>query len=381
MSIDYLDCNATTPVDPRVQAEMVRYFSMDFGNPASPHDYGQRAKTAVQAAREQIGALVAARRHEVFFTSGATESNNLALLGLADHGRRCGKQHIVSTQIEHSSVLEPLAELRRKGFSVTLVPPSPGGRVAAQAVLDAVRPDTLLVSVMHVNNETGVVQPIEDIAAALTSCDAFLHVDAAQGFGKEIEALRHPRIDLLSATAHKIFGPKGIGALIVRRRGAELPPLRPLHFGGGQELGLRPGTLPVPLIAGFGKAAELAGAESTMRADRCGAIRRRLLAALAGLAPQIHGAPQYTLPHVLNLSFPGVHADDAIEALAAVAAVSNGSACTSVCASPSHVLAAMGLPPEAIDGTLRLSWCHDTTLDNLDLMVSIFGQLQSHAKQ
>ncbi len=379
MTIDYLDCNATTPVDPRVQAEVLHYFEVEFGNPASPHDYGQRAKKAVQAARDQIGALVAARRHEVFFTSGATESNNLVLLGLADHGRKCGKRHIVSTQIEHASVLEPLAELRRKGFSVTLVPPAPCGRVAARAVIDALRPDTLLVSVMHVNNETGVVQPAAEIAEALADCDIFLHVDAAQGFGKEIETLRHPRIDLISASGHKIYGPKGIGALIARRRRFALPPLRPLQFGGGQELGLRPGTLPVPLIAGFGKAAELAMAESASRADRCRSIRQRLSAAMECLSPQIHGDPQFTLPHVLNLSLPGVHAEDAIEALSSVAAVSNGSACTSVCASPSHVLAAMGVPAEAIDGALRLSWYHATTLENLDRMVSILGRLQSRA--
>ena len=286
--------------------------------------------------------LVAARRHEVFFTSGATESNNLVLLGLADHGRKCGKRHIVSTQIEHASVLEPLAELRRNGFSVTLVPPAPSGRIAAEAVIDALRPDTLLVSVMHVNNETGVVQPLAEIAEALAARDIFMHVDAAQGFGKEFERLRHPRIDLISASGHKIFGPKGIGVLIARRRGFDLPPLRPLQFGGGQELGLRPGTLPVPLIAGFGKAAELALAEAAARADACRSIRQRLMAALACLSPQIHGDPQYTLPHVVNLSLAGVHGDDAIEALASVAAVSNGSACTSVCASPSHVLGGHG---------------------------------------
>jgi cysteine desulfurase len=373
---DYLDCNATTPVDPRVQAEILRYLEIEFGNPASPHDYGKRAKAAVQSARDRIAAVVAARRHEVFFTSGATESNNLALLGLAPYGADIAKRHIVSTQIEHHAVLEPLAELRRRGFQVTLVPPDRDGRVAAAAVVDAIRPDTLLVSMMHVNNETGVAQPVAETADALVGQTAFFHVDAAQGFGKDIDALRHSRIDLISISGHKIYGPKGIGALIARRRAAKRPPLQPLQFGGGQELGLRPGTLAVPLIAGLGAAAELALAEWPQRAERCRRIRERLLAALARLSPVVHGSPRFTLPHVLNLSLPGVDSDDAIAALESVAAVSNGSACTSVCATRSHVLAAMGVPPELIDSALRLSWCHVTKLANLEAMIAVLRRLQ-----
>ena len=329
---DYLDCNATTPVDPRVQAEILHYLAVEFGNPASPHDYGVRAKAAVQLARDRIAAVVGARRHEVVFTSGATESNNLALLGLSDYGKKHNKRHLLSTQIEHASVLEPLAELQRRGFQLTLIPPDAGGRITPQAVIDALRPDTLIVSVMHVNNETGVVQPVTEIADLLAGREVFFHVDAAQGFGKDIEALRHRRINLIGISGHKIYGPKGIGALVARRRNSELPPLRPLHFGGGQELGLRPGTLPVPLIAGLGKAAELALLESPQRAESCRRIRRRLLASLECLSPIIHGDPQFTLPHVLNLSLPNIDSDDAIEALRSVAAVSNGSACTSVCA-------------------------------------------------
>lgn len=376
---DYLDCNATTPVDPRAKAEMLRYFDVEYGNPASPHDYGQRAKAAVQSARDQIATVVAARRHEIFFTSGATESNNLALLGLAEHGAACGRRHIVSTQIEHSSVLEPLAELRRRGFEVTLVPVDRGGRVDPQAVVEALRPDTLLVSVMHVNNETGVLQPVAEVAQALAGRDLWFHVDAAQGFGKDIEPLRHARIDLLSISGHKIYGPKGIGALVARRRGFDLPPLRPLQFGGGQELGLRPGTLPAPLIAGLGLAAELALAEWAPRAECCRQIGRQLRAALECLRPVVHGEPNFTLPHVLNISLPGVFADDAVEALAGVAAVSNGSACTSVCATRSHVLAAMGVADEESDRALRLSWCHRTTLENLQRMVDVLRGLQNAA--
>jgi cysteine desulfurase len=297
-------------------------------------------------------------------------------LGLEVSGREQGKGHIVSTQIEHSSVLEPLVELERRGFEVTRVPPDSGGRVDAGAVAGALRRDTLLVSVMHANNETGVIQPIAEIAEALGDREVFYHVDAAQTFGKIIEPLRHPRIDLISMSGHKLFAPKGIGALIARRRGRELPPLKPILFGGGQELGLRPGTLPVALIAGLGEAAELAVQEADQRADQCRQIRAQLLAAISALRPVIHGHEQHGLPHVVNVSFPGVHSDDAIEALEGIAAVSNGSACTSVCQSSSHVLAAMGVPPDEAQGALRFSWCHLTQLDKLDRMMEVLGRLQ-----
>jgi len=332
---DYLDCNSTTPIDPRVREVVLHFLDVEHGNPASPHDYGRRAKAAVQSARDQVAAVVAARRHEVFFTSGATESNNLAILGLTAHGEERGKRHIVSTAIEHSSVMEPLGELRRRGFEVAYVAPDRGGRVDTAAIVAAVRSDTLLVSMMHVNNETGVVQAISEVADALADRPVFFHVDAAQGFGREIEPLRHPGIDFLSVSAHKIHGPKGVGALIARRREGRLPPLRPLLFGGGQELGLRPGTLPAALIAGLGKAAELALNEAAERAAACRELRQRILAAIECLRPTVHGDPRHTLPHVLNVSFPGIFSEDAIETLEGLAAVSNGSACTSACATRS----------------------------------------------
>jgi cysteine desulfurase len=359
----YLDCNATTPIEPRVLQAMIDCYQQNYGNAGSPHEHGQRAKQAVHAARDKIASVVAARRHEVIFTSGATESNNLALLGLAAHGERTGKRHLVSTQIEHSAVLEPLAVLRRRGFEVTFVKPRPSGAVATEEVLAAVRPETLLVSVMHVNNEMGVCQPIAEIAERLTEAECLLHVDAAQGFGKQSEPLRHPRIDLISVSGHKIHGPQGVGALVARRRPAELPPLSPLQFGGGQELSLRPGTLPVPLIVGFGLAAELAESESAVRAAANMRLKEQLLAKLAVLSPRVHGAAELALPHVLNVSFPGFDADQVIQALWDVAAISDGSACTSVCATASHVLAAMEVPPPALDGAVRISWSHLTPAD------------------
>ena len=359
----YFDCNATTPIDPRVRDAMWEVLDGQYGNPGSRlHSFGERAWRAVQTARDQIADVVGARRHEVVFTSGATESNNLALLGLAEHGRRISKRHIVSTKIEHLAVLEPLQALGRQGFEVTLVPPTPGGWVDADAVCDAIREDTLLVSVMQINNETGVRQPIDEIADRLANRDVFFHVDAAQGFGKELAALRNQRIDLISVTAHKIYGPQGIGALITRRRGFDLPPLAPVQYGGGQELGLRSGTLPVHLIVGFGLAAQLAMQEHEQRTEACRRLRTRLLETLAPLQPIIHGDPDRTLPHVLNVAFPGLDSERVIEAVGDLIAISNGSACTTLCASASHVLSAMGLPPEQIDGAVRFSWCHSTPL-------------------
>jgi cysteine desulfurase len=357
----YLDCAATTPVDPRVAAEVMRFIEGEYGNAGSrTHAFGARAKRAVEQARDRVAAVVGCGRGEVVFTSGATESNNLAILGLAEHGRRTGRRHLVSTLIEHNAVLEPLRHLESLGFELTLVPPTRGGWVDAEAVRAAVRADTLLVSVMHVNNETGVIQPVERVAELLAGHPGYLHVDAAQGFGKEIAALRAARVDLISVSGHKIFAPKGVGALITRRRGGERPPLTPLMFGGGQERGLRPGTLPVHLIVGLGKAAELAVAEAEQRAALNRAFRERALAALGVLDPVVTGDGGRAVPHILNVAIPGVDAEEAMEGLADVVAVSNGSACTSQSLACSHVLAAMGLAGGLAASALRLSWCHMT---------------------
>jgi cysteine desulfurase len=348
-------------VEPRVAEVLRLYLEEEFGNAGSrTHDYGRRARRAVERARDQVAAVVGAGRGEVIFTSGATESDNLALLGLAEYGLARGLRHVVSTRIEHHAVLAALAELERRGFRVTLVPPRGDGWVEPGAVRAAVRDDTLLVSVMHVNNETGVVQPVDEIAEELAGHAAFLHVDAAQGFGKELSRLRHPRLDLVSVSGHKLHAPQGVGALILRRRGGARPPLTPLLHGGGQELGLRPGTLPVALIAALGEAAELALRDAEARARRCVELRRLLLDGLAGLDPSVNGDPARALPHILNLSFPGRDAEAVIEAWADLAAVSDGAACTTQSRTCSHVLAAMGLPPERRDGAVRLSWCHLT---------------------
>lgn len=339
--------------------------------------YGQIAKERVRLARDQVAAVADAQPEEVIFTSGATESNNLALLGLQEYGLEAGRRHIVCTQIEHKAVLEPAGVLGRRGFDVTMVAPTPGGWVDPAAVAAAVRPDTLLVSVMAVNNETGVIQPIEAIAEALTDSEAYFHVDAAQAFGKLIPPLQLKRIDMMSISGHKLFAPKGIGALIARRRRFKRPPLSPLMFGGGQERGLRPGTLPVALIAGLGMAAELALAENQERTARCQAIRTKALAALEPLQIVTNGNLDRTVPHTLNFSVPGIDSEAAIVALKDVAAISNGSACTSQSYEPSHVLVAAGLPESQVAGALRLSWSHLTDEIDWELIATRLGRLRN----
>lgn len=356
----YLDCNATTPVDPRVAELVLRLMRDEFGNAGSrTHDYGTRAKRSVQQARTQVARLAGAAPDEVVFTSGATESNNIALLGLARYGELNGRRHIISTAIEHKAVLEPLDQLAQRGFEIELLTPSACGWVSPEQLRARLRADTLAVSLMHVNNETGVVQPIDDYATMLLGHSAYFHVDAAQGFGK-VDGLSSKRIDLISLSGHKMFAPMGVGALIARRRGFDRPPLTPLLYGGGQERGLRPGTVPVPLVAGLGLAAEIAHSERDLRRSRCLAFRQRLLEGLAPLAPQINGDPDRTVPHVLNVSLPGIDSEAAIVATKEWIAISNGSACTSHSYEPSHVLIAMGLTEARVAGALRLSWSHLT---------------------
>lgn len=367
----YLDCNATSPVEPRVRDEVVRFLEVEFGNAGSrTHERGNRAKQAVQRAREQVASLVDAKADEVIFTSGATESDNLAVLGIAGSEEAKRRRHIISTEIEHKAVLEPLEQLSRQGFDVDLIPPSGNGAVEATTLLQRVRDDTLLVSIMHVNNETGMIQPITAVANGLADHPAYLHVDAAQGLGKVVEPLKNPRIDLISISGHKCYAPKGIGALVARRRGFSAPPLIPLMYGGGQERGLRPGTLPVHLIVGLGLAAELATQEHKQWAKVNTDFRNRLLEHLSPLRPVINGDIDRVVPNAVNLSVPGVDAEAAMVALKGIIEISNGSACTSAKYEPSHVLKAMNLSEERIAGALRISWCHLTEEPDWEHIVS-----------
>lgn len=361
----YLDCNATTPIEPRVRDEVVRVFNSVYGNAGSPHEFGEAAKDIVSHARESIAQVIGCRRHEVIFTSGATESNNLAILGAALRARGNGKKHLVSSMIEHKAVLEPIQALRKQGFDVTLIKPLPSGRIDPDELMAALRPETFLVSLMHVNNETGVLQPIDVVANRLEDADVLFHVDAAQGFTKDLVSIMHPRIDLVSISGHKIHGPQGIGALVAKRKHGQLPPLEPISFGGGQEFGLRPGTLPVPLIAGLGMATRLAASENVLRREHCLMLRQTVLEWIRKIYGKVHGDSDATMPHVVNVSIPGFTADELIERFHGEIAVSDGAACTTVCSTPSHVLSAMGVVEPELSGAIRLSWSHLTDYEEL----------------
>lgn len=353
----YLDYNATTPLDPRVFEAMKPWFLDEPGNAGSrTHVYGQRARDAVERARAQVAELVSAKSEEIVFTSGATESNNIAILGLAHHGEASGRRHIISTTIEHKAVLEPVARLQELGFEVELAPVTSGGYVEPDEFKKRLRPDTLLVSVMHANNETGILQPVTEISRLLEGTQTLFHVDAAQTFGKEVTALRSLRCDFLSVSGHKIYGPKGIGVLIVRRRSGQRSPLAAVARGGDQERGLRPGTLPVPLAVGLGEAARLAGTEHGARRTAACRVKAAFTAALRSLDHEINGDEDLCQPHVINVSFMGVDSEALMVAVRDELAFSNGSACTSASYTPSHVLKAMRFGDERIESAVRISW-------------------------
>ncbi len=368
----YLDCAATTPIEPRVLKEVIHYMETEFGNAGSrTHEYGLIAKRAVEKARVQVSEVVKCKSDEVIFTSGATESNNMAILGLQEHGQKTGKMHIISTQIEHKAVLEPLKEMVKRGFEVTLLPPNRGGWVEPESLQEALRDDTLLVSIMHVNNETGVIQPLEEYAEILEEHEAFFHTDAAQGFGKDIPPLQHPRIDMISISGHKIYAPKGVGALITRRRGYDRIPLQPLMFGGGQERGLRPGTLPVQLIVGLGLASEVAINEYQERNRTNEKIKKQIIDFFRNYRVSINGEPDRTISNILNFSLSEWDSEAMILQLKEMVAISNGSACTSSTYEPSHALRSMMLSKDRIAGSIRLSFCHLEASSNLSLKIDV----------
>jgi len=363
----YLDHHATTPTDARVVEAMLPYFAQEFGNAAShTHAYGWRAEAAVELARESLARGVGASDpRELVFTSGATESNNLALLGAAEalRGRR---SQLVALATEHSSVLDPLRALARRGFELRELPVSGSGLVDPDDVARAVSDRTALVSVMWANNEVGVLQPIEAIARVCRERGVLLHCDAAQAVGKLRVEATASGVDLLSFTAHKLYGPKGVGALYVRS-GRPRVRLEPILHGGGHEGGLRSGTLPVPLIVGFARALELALAERVEEAKRLASLRDHLLDRLrAGLAGVfVNGDLERRLPNNLNVGFEGVSADALMAGLPELA-LSAGSACSSARPEPSHVLKALGLPDDAVKASIRIGLGRTNTLAEID---------------
>ena len=359
----YLDYNASTPVDDRVLDTMFNAYKCFYGNPDSrTHDHGTNARKEVEKAREQVASLPGIAKNEVVFTSGATESDNLAVFGLVEHGISTNKKHIITTAIEHKAVLEPLKQLKKLGFEVEFLSTDASGRINPQTLLSKVRPDTLMVSVMHANNETGIIQPVKEIGNALWDTDTYFHIDAAQSCGKLVDELKIMKYDLLSLTAHKMYGPQGIGALILRTKKYKKPPIKPIIFGGGHEGGLRPGTLPVALIVGLGKACEIAEHEHAKNLETYNTTKKQIMEALTslGVGFEINGDPQYCMPNTLNISFLGVDSEALMLATRHYCSISNGSACTSTDYSHSHVLTAMGLADERIESAIRISWGKDT---------------------
>lgn len=362
----YLDNNATTPVDPAVVETMLPFFGRLFGNASSQqHSFGLEAARAVDTARAQVASLVGAREKEIVFTSGATESNNLALFGVARRYRDRGR-HIITAVAEHKAVLEPCKQLEREGFRVTYLPVDQHGWVDPDAVAQALTDQTILVSVMAANNEIGTVQPIRDIARTCRARGVLFHTDAAQALGKIPLQVDEMGIDLMSLSAHKMYGPKGIGALFVRSRETRVR-LEPLLFGGGHENGLRSGTHAVPNIVGFGKACELAYINRESEPPRLSRLRERLSTRIrAGLSDvKLNGHPTSSLPGLLHLSFGGIDGESLMFALKEVA-VSQGSSCTSGSLEPSHVLRAIGLGEEWTRGSIRFGIGRFTTEEEID---------------
>jgi len=362
----YLDYAATTPVDPAVAEAMSACLTLegDFGNAASvTHVFGRRAAARVEAARVQVAALIGAEPDEIVFTSGATESNNLTLLGVARANADRGR-HLITSRIEHKAILDPCKRLEKEGFAVTYLTPDRSGRVDPEAVRAAFRSDTVLVSIMQVNNEIGVIQDVGAIGAACRERGIAFHSDSAQAVGKVPVDVRTLPIDFLSLTAHKIYGPKGVGALYVRR-GAR-PLIQPMIFGGGQERGLRPGTLPTHQIVGLGLACDLAGSQLASEQIRLTGLRERLWNGLARLSgTHLNGADAPRVPGILNVSFEGVEGESLVTGLSTLA-VSTGSACNSVSAEPSYVLRTLGRDTQLAQSSLRFSLGRFTTASDID---------------
>lgn len=362
----YLDCHATTPVDKRVLEAMLPYFTEHFGNPSSiSHAYGWEAEAAVKQARAVLADAVHATPEEIVFTSGATEANNLAIKGIAETYFSKGR-HIITVQTEHSAVLDPCRYLQTLGFEVMFLPVQPDGLIDLAQLEKAIRPDTILVSVMAANNEIGVLQPLAEIGAICRQHQVLFHTDAAQAVGKVPLDVQAMKIDLMSLTAHKVYGPKGIGALYVRRRNPRVQVAPQLH-GGGHERGMRSGTLYTPQIVGFAKAVELGLEEQVTELERLTHLRQRLwqqLSQLEGI--HLNGHPTQRLSGNLNISVEGVDGSALLLGLQPVVAVSSGAACSSVNTAPSHVLMALGHSEALAYASIRFGIGRFNTVEEID---------------
>ena len=364
----YLDCHATTPVDERVLAAMLPYFTEHFGNPSSiSHIYGWEAEAAVKQTREILATVINATPEEIVFTSGATEANNLAIKGVAEAYFKKG-QHIITVATEHSAVIDPCNYLKSLGFEITILPVQKDGLIDLTQLKKAFRPETILVSVMAANNEIGVLQPLAEIGKMCHEHNIIFHSDAAQAIGKIPLDVQAMKIDLMSLTAHKVYGPKGIGALYVRRRNPRVQ-LAPQQHGGGHERGMRSGTLYPPQIVGFGKAVEIALAEQATESQRLTQLRKSLweqLSQVEGI--HLNGHPQERLAGNLNISVEGVDGAALLLGLQPVMAVSSGSACSSATTAPSHVLTALGHSEQLAYASVRFGIGRFNTQEEIDIV-------------
>lgn len=379
----YLDYNASSPIDERVLDCMIDVYRNHIGNADSrTHIFGEDARNVVETARKQVAGLLGVKTDEVFFTSGATESNNIAILGLREYAEKSGKKHIVTTAIEHKAVLESIKHLEKEKFSVHFVAPDLSGRVKAEDILNRVTDQTLVVSVMHVNNETGIIQPVQEIGEELSKRGILFHVDATQSCGKLVEELKDLKYNMLSFSGHKLQGPQGVGVLVLRRKSYKLPPLKAIMYGGQQEHGIRPGTIPVALVAGCGKACELAEAEYRFNNEQAKRIKNSILSILSesGLTYHINGDQDYCVPGTLSICIEGVSSEALMISTKQFCSVSNGSACTSQSYSPSYVLSAMGIPEDQIESSVRISWGHgvntDDVLDSFQGFINVAKQMK-----
>lgn len=364
----YLDYNASAPIDERVLDKMIYVYKNVIGNADSrTHDFGDNARQVVENSRREVASLLGINSSEVFFTSGSTESNNIAIRGLMDYAEKSGKKHIITTSIEHKAVLETAKSLMKNGFDVDIVNPEADGRVDEKKIENLVRDDTLLVSMMHANNETGVIQPVEELGDYLNNKGILFHVDATQSCGKLVPDIKKIKYNMLSLSAHKFNGPQGIGALILRKKKYKLPPIKAVTYGGQQEHGIRPGTIPVALVAGLGEACRIAEEEYP---ENINFYMERKIAVLelfknSGIQYKINGTQNFCMPNTVNLSITGVESEALMLSSKQYCGISNGSACTSQDYSPSYVLKAMGLDEDRISSAIRISWGANTNKDEL----------------
>lgn len=364
----YLDYNASAPIADEVINKMFEIYKHTIGNPDSrTHTYGENARAVVEDARKQVANLLSVDSTEIYFTSGATESNNIAIQGLSDYAQESGRNHIITTAIEHKAVLETVKQMSSKGFEVDIVFPDTSGRVKARDVLDRVKDNTLLVSVMHVNNETGIIQPVDEIGEALQKSEVLFHIDATQSCGKLVEEIKHLKYNMLSFSAHKMGGPQGVGVLVLRKLNGKRLPVRPILYGGQQENGIRPGTVPVALVVGCGEACALASKSYKQNSEHNRIIKEIIIKELekSKIDYKIIGDPNYCVDSTINVALQGVASEALMISTKSFCGVSNGSACTSKNYSPSYVLKAMGIPDDMIECAIRISWGHQSDVEGI----------------